>query len=77
VLFGLLQSEDNALLLGAGLLFIILAAVMVLTRRLDWYQVANPQLLTGQKSSETNTDKTVDKPVAVGGSNTDAFRLWD
>jgi inner membrane protein len=41
VLFGalyvLLQSEDFALLLGAGLLFGILAVVMLVTRRIDWY----------------------------------------
>ncbi|MDH5824130.1 cell envelope integrity protein CreD [Luteimonas sp. RD2P54] len=39
-LYGLLVSEDNALVLGAGLLFAILAAIMVVTRRVDWYQVA-------------------------------------
>lgn len=39
-LYGLLVSEDNALVLGAGLLFLVLAAVMVLTRRIDWYQAA-------------------------------------
>ncbi len=38
-LFGLVQSEDNALLLGALLLFAVLAGLMVLTRRLDWYRV--------------------------------------
>jgi inner membrane protein len=38
-LFGLVQSEDNALLLGALLLFAMLAGLMVLTRRLDWYRV--------------------------------------
>jgi inner membrane protein len=36
-LYGLLVSEDNALVLGAGLLFVILAAIMVVTRRVDWY----------------------------------------
>ncbi|MCB9740585.1 MAG: cell envelope integrity protein CreD [Deltaproteobacteria bacterium] len=36
-LFGVLQSEDHALLLGAGLVFVVLAAAMVLTRRVDWY----------------------------------------
>ena len=41
-LYGLLVSEDNALVLGAGLLFLILAAVMIVTRRLDWYRVAEP-----------------------------------
>jgi inner membrane protein len=40
-LYGLLVSEDNALVLGAGLLFAILAALMVATRRVDWYQVAS------------------------------------
>ena len=38
-LYGLLVSEDNALVLGAGLLFLILAAIMVITRKVDWYQV--------------------------------------
>ena len=35
-LYGLLVSEGNALLLGSLLLFAVLAAVMGLTRRLDW-----------------------------------------
>lgn len=39
-LYGLLVSEDNALVLGAGLLFVILAGIMVATRKLDWYQLS-------------------------------------
>lgn len=38
-LYGLLVSEQNALLLGSLLLFAVLAAVMGLTRRLDWRQL--------------------------------------
>lgn len=38
-LYGLLVSEDNALVLGAGLLFVILAALMTVTRKVDWYQL--------------------------------------
>lgn len=38
VLFGVLQSEDNALLMGSLILFAALAAVMTLTRRMDWYR---------------------------------------
>ena len=38
-LYGLLVSEDNALVLGAGLLFVILAALMAVTRKVDWYQL--------------------------------------
>ena len=36
-LYGLLVSEDMALLIGSVLLFGLLALVMVITRRLDWY----------------------------------------
>ncbi|MCI4567507.1 cell envelope integrity protein CreD [Lysobacter sp. CFH 32150] len=39
-LYGLLVSEDNALVLGSGLLFVILAAIMVVTRKVDWYQLS-------------------------------------
>lgn len=39
-LYGLLVSEDNAMVLGAGLLFAVLATVMVLTRKVDWYAVS-------------------------------------
>jgi len=39
-LYGLLVLEDIALVMGAGLLFAILAALMVATRKVDWYQVA-------------------------------------
>lgn len=43
-LYGLLVSEDNALVLGSGLLFVILAAIMVITRKVDWYQLGVRQL---------------------------------
>ena len=41
-LYGLLLSEDNALVLGSVLMFVALAVVMVLTRRVDWYRLAEP-----------------------------------
>lgn len=41
VLYGVLLSEDNALLMGSVLLFLALAATMLATRRLDWYQIGN------------------------------------
>lgn len=37
VLYGLLLSEDNALVLGSLLVFTVLAAMMVLTRKVNWY----------------------------------------
>lgn len=39
ILYSLLQAEEIALLLGALLLFATLALIMMLTRKLDWYQV--------------------------------------
>ena len=45
MLYALLKAEDYALLGGALLLFALLAAVMLATRRVDWYQ------LTGEASA--------------------------
>lgn len=47
VLYDLLLSEDNALMLGSLLLFFALAAIMVLTRRIDWYQIGASKKVTG------------------------------
>ena len=43
-IYGLLISEDNALILGSLMLFFLLAAVMVLTRKVDWYRGASEKL---------------------------------
>ena len=37
LLYVLLQMEQNALVIGSVMLFLALAAVMTLTRRIDWY----------------------------------------
>ncbi|HEY1140039.1 MAG TPA: cell envelope integrity protein CreD [Lysobacter sp.] len=47
-LYGLLISEDNALVLGAGLLFVILATIMVITRKVDWYQLSSARPLAAR-----------------------------
>ncbi|HET8706496.1 MAG TPA: cell envelope integrity protein CreD, partial [Pseudomonadales bacterium] len=39
VMYQLLQSEDMALLLGSSLLFGLLALVMVVTRRVNWFEI--------------------------------------
>jgi inner membrane protein len=39
ILYGLMQAEDIALLLGSVLLFVVLALVMIVTRKVDWYQL--------------------------------------
>lgn len=54
-LYGVLQSEDHALLLGATLVFASLSGVMILTRRLDWYAL-------GQSTTPTQPPAT--KPAS-------------
>lgn len=39
VLYGVLLSEDNALLMGALLLFAALGTTMLASRRIDWYRI--------------------------------------
>ena len=56
LLYGILRSEDLALLLGSIVLFALLAAVMLATRRLDWSKVGLPR-------SEPGTE-----PLARGAS---------
>lgn len=61
VLLGLLQLDNIALLLGTVLLFMVLAAIMILTRNLDWYNltmkvgggVAEPDESRHQEINET------------------------
>ncbi|MDH3321092.1 MAG: cell envelope integrity protein CreD [Betaproteobacteria bacterium] len=43
MLYALLKAEDYSLLGGAMLLFGLLAAVMIATRRVDWYGLTTPQ----------------------------------
>lgn len=44
VMWVLLRSEDTALLLGSGVLLLALAAVMFLTRNIDWYKLTPPKI---------------------------------
>lgn len=44
VLYGLLVSEDNALVMGSILLFGILAAIMIVTRKIDWYNIGTKEI---------------------------------
>lgn len=41
MLYGLLHLEQYALLMGTLMLFIVLAVIMMLTRKLDWYELVN------------------------------------
>lgn len=50
VLYGLLQSENNALLMGSILLFSLLSAAMIATRKVDWYQIGKAIPPTGTET---------------------------
>lgn len=50
VLFAILRSEDNALLMGSILLFALIAAIMIGTRKVDWYRLGTPAML-GEKAA--------------------------
>lgn len=39
MLFAILRSEDHSMLMGTLLLFAMLAAVMLMTRRVNWYEI--------------------------------------
>jgi inner membrane protein len=52
-LYGLLVSEDNALVLGSGLLFVVLATIMIVTRKVDWYALQQQRLASHGGATET------------------------
>jgi inner membrane protein len=50
MLYLLLQSEEQALLFGSIGVFAVLAAVMLATRRVDWYGLREPAPMQGTKA---------------------------
>ena len=59
MLYAILRSEDNALLMGSLLIFGILSAVMVITRKLDWYKVA--EQISRQTPAVNNATQAVNR----------------
>ena len=55
-LYGILQSEDNALLMGSLLVFGLLALVMVITRKVDWYQISGKDAPVNPVQSHSTYD---------------------
>lgn len=48
VLYVILQAEDYAQLMGSVLVFAVLATLMLVTRKLDWYEVADFKAVAGK-----------------------------
>lgn len=66
-LYGLLLSEDNALILGSILLFGILATIMILTRRIDWYAVGDAwQPLRDKSAADVAEVPAANAPNDIG-----------
>lgn len=57
-LYTALQSEDYALLLGSTGLFLVLAAVMILTRKVDWNRLGGSRSRASGRSKDPGYDKT-------------------
>jgi inner membrane protein len=55
-LYGILASEDNALLMGSLLVFGLLALVMIITRKVDWYQISSKDLPANPVQTHSNYD---------------------
>jgi len=51
MLYALLKAEDYSLLGGSLLLFGLLAAAMIATRRIDWYALTGNRSLSGAQQA--------------------------
>jgi inner membrane protein len=51
-LFGILHSEQNALLMGSALLFVVVASLMIATRKTNWYELFAPSPIIGGDASD-------------------------
>ncbi|MEH6608565.1 MAG: cell envelope integrity protein CreD [Halioglobus sp.] len=55
LLYVIIQAEDFALLLGSVLVFTVLAAVMFITRDMDWYELGGSRKSGGNASASINS----------------------
>ncbi len=59
-LYGILASEDNALLMGSLLVFGLLAVVMIVTRKVDWYALSQKDAPSPEVLNTTAADANYD-----------------
>jgi len=74
ILWQLLQSEDNALLLGTGVLVIILTVVMVLTRNIDWYRLSG-QAVTFMETGDSKYAVSQEDQTEISAEQTDSPQM--
>ena len=73
MLFVLLQMEQTALVLGAITLFVVLAAVMLMTRRVDWYARFEQNGAAGGAGKMPSASGTSGGAGGTGGAAGHAF----
>ncbi len=61
ILYVILQAEDQALLMGSVLIFVVLAVLMLATRNLDWYELMQVDKVT--RSVKEKADDEVSPAV--------------
>ena len=54
VLYFLLHTSEWTLILGSGLVFVVLASIMLLTRKLDWYGLEQRHLYRPSVHAESD-----------------------
>lgn len=60
MLYIILKSEDFALLMGSALTFISLAALMIVTRKTDWYGLSNKASALAENTVNTPPENSLD-----------------
>ena len=66
LLFGILQSEDYALLIGSIGIFCVVALLMFLTRRVDWYSTRFASAYSEAAACDTTQKTIADESCADG-----------
>ena len=72
LLFGILQSEDYALLIGSIGIFCVVALLMFLTRRVDWYSTRFTSMHThSEAAAQSVDDRKMIKTTVMDGVTSD------
>ncbi|MFY3384018.1 cell envelope integrity protein CreD [Paracidovorax sp. MALMAid1276] len=72
LLYVLLQLEQTALVVGAVALFLVLAAVMVLTRKVNWYGLTQGAASVGARSAKSPQQQQQQQPIPPLSNPTEA-----
>jgi hypothetical protein len=66
MLYGILSSEDNALLMGTLLIFGVLSLDMIVMRRIDWYAVMDGMARLNAKNAKNRVVEEIPSTLDAG-----------